>query len=153
MFHSLLSVPLTLSPIPPSLPPLPSFVPFSLSLLSPSLSSPPSSLQIALTQLTLQKLGSITGKPPKEVEEVLRIAKQNFADHVTEKLAVARRQNDQVYHDPIPKLEHLRLTRDWWNGIWTSMYCILCRSLYMYMYKICTCTVLCTCKNAMFFCS
>ena len=40
----------------------------------------------------------------------MKTARQNFADHVTDKLTVARRQNEQVYHDTVPPVESLELT-------------------------------------------
>ena len=40
----------------------------------------------------------------------MKMARQNFADHVTDKLAVARRQNEQVYHDSVPPVDTLELT-------------------------------------------
>ena len=42
--------------------------------------------------------------------DMMKPARQNFADHVTDKLTVARRQNEQVYHDPVPPVETLELT-------------------------------------------
>ena len=39
----------------------------------------------------------------------MKIARQNFADHMNEKLAIAKRQNEQVYHDTIPQTETLEL--------------------------------------------
>ena len=39
----------------------------------------------------------------------MKMARQNFAEHVTDKLAVAKRQNDQVYHDTVPPVETLEL--------------------------------------------
>jgi tyrosine-protein phosphatase non-receptor type 23 len=65
---------------------------------------------IALLQLTVQRLNGITGKPPKGMGDMMKPARQNFADHVTDKLTVARRQNEQVYHDPVPPVETLELT-------------------------------------------
>ena len=37
------------------------------------------------------------------------MARQNFADHVAEKLASAKRLNEEVYHDFIPQVETLEL--------------------------------------------
>ena len=37
------------------------------------------------------------------------MARQNFSDHVTDKLAIAKRQNEQVYHDSIPQIDTLEL--------------------------------------------
>jgi tyrosine-protein phosphatase non-receptor type 23 len=64
---------------------------------------------IALTQLTVQRLNAITGKPPKGMGDLIKMARQNFAEHATEKLAVAKRQNEQVYHDSVPQIETLEL--------------------------------------------
>ena len=35
----------------------------------------------------------------------MKTARQNFANHITDKLTVARRQNEQVYHDTFPPVE------------------------------------------------
>ena len=91
----------TWSPLPCSLLPLSLF-----RLLAPS----PLSLQIALLQLTVQKFNSVMGKPPKGMGDMMKTARQNFADHITDKLTVARRQNEQVYHDTFPPVESLELT-------------------------------------------
>lgn len=39
----------------------------------------------------------------------MKLARQNFADHMNEKLTIAKRQNEQVYHDTIPQTETLEL--------------------------------------------
>ena len=46
--------------------------------------------------------------------DLVKIARQNLSDHVTDKLAVARRQNEQVYHDTVPPVDSLELL----SGIW-----------------------------------
>lgn len=63
---------------------------------------------MAWHQLALKKLTSL-GRIPKNLGEtgVVREAVKNFAEHVQSKLAVARRQNDQVYHDRVPDVETL----------------------------------------------
>ncbi len=46
---------------------------------------------------------------PKNLVEggVTREAVKNFADHVQLKLAVAKKQNDQVYHERVPDADTL----------------------------------------------
>ena len=60
-------------------------------------------------QLTVQKLNSITGKPPKGMGDAMKQSRQNFADHITSKLTVAKKQNEQVYHDTVPQVESVEL--------------------------------------------
>ncbi len=60
---------------------------------------------IAWLQLSLQKLTAI-GKIPKSLGEVREAAKK-FFDHASDRLQVVRRQNDQVYHEPIPEPDAL----------------------------------------------
>ncbi len=55
--------------------------------------------------LSLQKLTAI-GKIPKSLGDVREAAK-NFFDHVNDRLQVVKRQNDQVYHAPIPEPDTL----------------------------------------------
>ncbi len=64
--------------------------------------------QIAWLQLSLQKLTTI-GKIPKSLGDVKEAAR-NFFDYVNERLQVVKRQNDQVYHEPIPESDTLEQT-------------------------------------------
>ncbi len=63
---------------------------------------------IAWLQLSLQKLTAI-GKIPKSLGD-LREAAKKFFDHVNDRLQVVKRQNDQVYHAPIPEPDTLEQT-------------------------------------------
>ena len=47
--------------------------------------------------------------------DLVKMARQNLSDHVTDKLAVAMRQNEQVYHDTVPPVDSLELL----SGIWS----------------------------------
>ena len=63
---------------------------------------------MAWHQLALKKLTAI-GRVPKNLGEgtVLKEAIKNFSEHVQAKLAVSKKQNEQVYHERIPDLETL----------------------------------------------
>ena len=61
---------------------------------------------VAWYQFSLQKLSAV-GRVPKSLGEAARDAVKNFSGHVQEKLQTVKRQNDQVYHDPIPDIEVL----------------------------------------------
>ena len=56
--------------------------------------------------LATQRLTAV-GKVPKSLGEPVKEALRNLSTHLQEKLGAARRQNDQVYHEPVPELDTL----------------------------------------------
>ena len=63
---------------------------------------------IAWHQQAHKKLSSI-GRIPKNLVEsaLLKEAVKNFSDHIQAKVGVAKKQNDQVYHERVPDVETL----------------------------------------------
>ena len=89
--------------LPPSLPPSPPLLPQFYQGATCEEAGQQGSM-MAWYQLAIKKLLSL-GRIPKSIggeSTNLREAVKNFLDHIQEKLAAAKRQNDQVYHEKIP---------------------------------------------------
>ena len=84
---------------------------------------------MAWYQLATKKLSSI-GRVPKNLGDTgtVRDAVKNFVEHIQSRLTVAKKQNDQVYHERIPEPE----TLESFSGVY------VCRCVRMYVHA-CTC--------------
>ena len=64
---------------------------------------------IAWYQQASKKLSSL-GRIPKNLVDsggLVREAVKNFSEHIQMKVTVAKKQNDQVYHERVPDMETL----------------------------------------------